>query len=326
MIQQFKNFSIINLFFLFILLFILRLGIYLDLPVSINTGFTELFSRLLIQVSIDNLFLPALNITLAGIVLFIQALIFNKIVNNFNILGRSTFLPALFYVVAGSIFTPFLFLSPPLVCNFFILFIIHKIMVDYKGPDAIGSMFDLGLIVAVGTLFYFPFVLYLILLWVSLIILRPFNWREWLSVLIGYITIVFFLGVYYYWNGRLLDFYEIWEPLSNKFPFYIKIQVTDYIVLFPIVACLLLGFIQLRLNFFKSFVQVRKFFQVLFFLFVFSALSYYLKSDFRINHFLLCIIPVAVLLAYYFAHAKKRWVYESFFLLIISFIIYFQFV
>jgi hypothetical protein len=146
------------------------------------------------------------------------------------------------------------------------------------------------------------------------------------SVLIGYITVVFFLGVYYYWNGRLLDFYEIWKPLSNKFPFYIKIQVTDYIVLLPIVVCLLLGFIQLRLNFFKSFVQVRKFFQVLFFLFVLSALSFYLKSDFRINHFLLCIIPVAVLLAYYFAHAKKRWVYEPLILIIISFIVYFQFV
>ncbi|MDA9554689.1 DUF6427 family protein [Pelobium sp.] len=326
MIQQFKNFSILNLFLLFILLFALRFGAYLDLPESLNTGFSELFSRLLLPISIDTLISPAANISIAAVILFIQALFFNKIVNDLNIIGKASFLPALFYVVAGSIFTPFLYLSPPLICNFFLLFIIYKIMAEYKGGDAIGPMFDLGLIVAIGTLFYFPFVLFLLFLWASLVVLRPFNWREWVGVLMGYLTVVFFLGVYYFWNGRLLDFYEIWKPLSNKFPFYIKIQVTDYIVLLPIAICLFLGFVQLRINFFKSFVQVRKFFQLLFYLFLFSTISFYLKAEFRISHFLMCVIPVSVLLAYYFAHAKRRWIYESFFLVIIGFIIYFQFV
>ncbi len=326
MIQQFKNFSILNFFFLFILLFILRVGIFLNLPQEVNSGFIELFSRLLIPYSIESLFSPTINICITAVVVFIQAVLFNKIVNNFNIFGKSTFLPALFYGVAASIFTPFLVLSPPLICNFFLLLIINKILLEYKKPDSISTMFDLGLITAIGTLFYFPFVLFMLLLWASLILIRPFNWREWISALIGYLTIVFLLGVYYFWNGRLLDFYEIWKPLSNKFPFYIKIKLSDYIVLFPIFIVAFLGTIQMRQNFFKSYILVRKFFQLLFFLFLFSTLSFYLKPDFRINHFLLSVIPIAVLLTYYFAFAKKRWIYESLFLVIISFIVYFQFV
>lgn len=326
MIQQFRNLNFINLIFLFILLFILRIGVYINLPAEINTGFVEFFARLLWQTAPDVVLSPFLNITIAAIVVFAQALIFNKIINNYNILGKSGFLGALFYVVASSVFTPFLFLSPPLFCNFFLLYLLHKILSEYKNVDSISSMYDLGLIVALGTLIYFPFVLFLLFLWIALIILRPFNWREWVSVIIGYITIVFFLGVYYYWNGRLLDFYEIWRPLSNAFPFSIKIQITDYIVLFPIVVCLLLGILQIRQNFFKSFVQVRKTFQLLFFLFLIAALSFYLKPDFRINHFLLCVTPVATVLAYYFASAKIWWIYESLFVVMISFVVYFQFV
>ena len=326
MIQQFRNLNFINLIFLFILLFLLRIGIYINLPTEINTGFVEVFSRLLWSTPPNIVLAPVLNITAAAIVVYAQSLIFNKIINNYNILGKSGFLGALFFIVASSVFTPFLFLSPPLFCNFFLLYVLHKILSEYKNADSINSMFDLGLIAALGTFIYFPFVLFLLFLWIALIILRPFNWREWVSVIIGYITIVFFLGVYYYWNGRLLDFYEIWKPLSNTFPFNIKIQIIDYIVLFPIVVCVILGIAHIRQNFFKSFVQVRKTFQLLFFLFLIGALSFYLKPDFRINHFLLCVIPVATVLAYYFASAKIRWIYESLFVVIISFVVYFQFV
>jgi hypothetical protein len=326
MIQQFRNLNFINIILLFILLFFLRIGIYLDLPADINTGFFELFKRLLIPTSIASILSPSLNITIAALVVFSQALIFNKIINNYNILGKSSFLPALSFIVASSVFTPFLFLSPPLVCNFFLLYILHRILLEYKNADSISGMFDLGLIIALGTLVYFPFVLFLLFLWFALIILKPFNWREWTSVVIGYVTVVFLLGVYYYWNGKLTGFYEIWEPLSKAFPFYIKIQITDYIVLLPIVICMLLGVGYIRQNFFKSFVQVRKTFQLLFFLFVIASLSFYLKTDFRRNHFLLCVIPVSAVLAYYFASAKIKWIYESLFVLMISFVVYFQFV
>lgn len=325
MIQQFRNLNFINFFFLFILLLVLRIGVFIHLPQELNSGFLEFFSRLLIPVSPQNFISPALNISLAAILVYVQALLFNRIVNTFNILGKSTFLPALLFVVCSSVFTPFLMLSPPLVCNFILLFLVYKILLEYKKFNSIATFFDLGLVIAIGTILYFPFILFLLLLWASLSALKPFNWREWLSALLGFLTIVFFLGVYYFWNDRLLDFYDIWKPLSNKFPFYIRINVFDYIVLFPIVIVMMLAFFQIRQNFFKSYVLVRKFFQVLIFIFLIASVSFYLKSDYRVNHFMLCVIPVATLLSYFFTNAKRKWIYESLFLIIIVFILYFQF-
>ncbi|MBK0382183.1 beta-carotene 15,15'-monooxygenase [Pedobacter sp. SD-b] len=326
MIQQFKNLSFFNIFILFALLFVLRLGIFWHLPANINSGFNIFFSRILVPLDFDKLLSPALNISLAALVVLGQALIFNRVINNYNILNKASFLPALLFVVCSSVFEPFLILSPPLLSNFLVLFIFTKVLREHKSVDSVAAMFDLGLAVAIGTVLYFPIVLFVLVLFTALILFKPFNWREWASVLVGYITIVFFLGIYYYYNNRLLDFYEIWRPLSTKIPFYIKINIADYMVLFPIIICLTLGFISLRANFFKSFVLVRKSFQLLALVFLVSILSFYLKSDYRINHFLLCVVPISVTLSYYFINAKKKWVYESLFIMMLIFIVYFQFV
>jgi hypothetical protein len=198
-------------------------------------------------------------------------------------------------------------------------------LIEYKNNNSIAAMFDLGLVIALGTLFYFPFVGFLLLLWIALLLFKPFYWREWLSVLVGFLTLMFILGVYYYWNNRLLNFIEIWKPLSTKLPIYINIEITDYIVLFPIATCVLLSMYYLNQNFFKSYVLVRKSFQLAVFILIIAVLTFYLNADFRINHFILCAIPVALSLSYYFTNAKKRWVFETLFIVTIAVTIYFQF-
>lgn len=326
MIQQFRNLNFLNIFLLLILLYLLRIGLFLNLPEEINSGFLDLGNRLLLANASKSILSPFANILLATILVFIQSLLFNRIINLYNVIGKSTFLPALTYVLASSVFTPFLFLSPPLICNFFILFILYRILSSIKNPAVVSTMFDLGMVAAIATIFYFPFSFLTIILWLALVIFRPFNWREWVAILIGYLTIFFFVAVYYFWNDKLANFYEIWRPLTTGFPVFIKIQLIDYIVLLPIAVGLILGFFQLRENFFKSYIQIRKTFQLLFFMFIIAVLAFYIKPDYRINHFLLCVIPVATLLAYYFLNASKKWFYEPLFFMIAGFIIYFQFV
>lgn len=326
MIQQFRTLNFFNVIILFLAVYVLRIGLLVDLPDEINTGFSETANRLLIRDAHTPLLSPSSNILIAGFVLFIQSLLFNRVLNEYNIMGKATFVPALVYITVCSVFTPFLLLSPPLICNFLLLFIIFRILQSYKDSSQISTMFDLGMVTAIGTIIYFPFVLFILILWIALIIFRPFNWREWGAVLFGYITITFLLGVYYFWNDKLGSFFEIWKPLTVALPVFISIEPLDYIVLLPIVIGLILGTIQLRENFFKSYIQIRKTFIYMFYVFLIGLASFYLRSDYRINHFLVCAIPVSTLLSFYFLNAKRRWFYETLFLLILVFIVYFQFV
>jgi hypothetical protein len=324
MIKQFRSIHPLNIILLIGIATLLRVGILMQLPDQISFEFMEPFTRLLIDLPFENTFSPLANVLIAQIILIIQALIFNRIINQHGLLGKTTFLPALMYVTAGSLLSPFLLLSPALVCNFLLLWMIDKFLSLYKRDEVRSVTYDLGMIVAIGTLIYFPFISLLPLIWISLMIFRPFNWREWFAVISGFITIFFFLAVFYFWNDSLVKFYSIWLPLTTKFPTNLRINLYDSLVLIPVVIILVLGFFQLQQNFLRSVVQLRKSFQLLFFMFFIGLLSFYLKQNLVLYHFLFCVPPAAALMSYYFLHSGKRWLYETLYLVLTVSIIYFQ--
>ena len=304
---------------------ILCLGVFLHLPKDLMPIFFEpAISNFTGKLSPENIS-PEANVLITLVLTIIQALLINTIVNRFNLVGRSSFLPALMYMTMASLMLPFLVLSPILICNFLTIWMLDKLLSIYRRAEIKSLMFDLGMIVALGSLVYFPFIVMLLLLWFSLMIFRPFNWREWVAIPIGFATVYFLLGVVYLWFDRMDAFYEIWLPLTYPFPTSIHIDVYDYLVLLPVVAIMALFVITLRQNLFKSVVHIRKSFQLLFCMLALAAISFYLNADWSINHFLLAVPPIAIYMTYYFSYATKRWFYESIFALLLITIIYFQF-
>jgi hypothetical protein len=326
MINYFRTSNPVNLILLFAYTFFMRIAIFLNLPDELNFEFLEPYAKFFIQIPHQHSFSPFANVVFAGLLVFLQAIIFNIVVNNHGLLSKPGYLPALLYITGTSLFMPFLVLSPTLICNFLLIWIMDNFMKIGKSSNAIMIMFDIGMIIAAGTMIYFPFIVMLLMIWLTLLLYRSFNWREWLSGLVGFVIIFLFLGVYYYWNDQLGMFYKIWLPLANKFPATFKINYNDYLVLVPVAVMMILAMIQLRESFFRSFISTRKAFQMLFFMFLCGIVSVYTKPDFHLTHFLLCVPPGAVLLAFYFANATKRWFYESLFMVLVIAIQYFLFV
>lgn len=326
MINQFRNLSPINLLLLVAYAFFMRIAIFIDLPERFDFEFLEPYAKLLIKIPSTSSFPPLVNVLTATVVVIIQALLFNAVINRHNLLSKPSYLPALLYVTGSSLFLQFLIISPPLVCNFVLIWIMDKFLKIGKAPNAIMIMFDVGMLIALGTLIYFPFIVLLAMLWLSLLLYRSFNWREWMAGFIGFLIVFFMIAVFYYWNNNIHQFFQIWKPLVNQFPSIFKINFSDYLVLIPVSLIMVLAVLQLRENFFRSFISTRKAFQMLFFMFIVVIISFYTKPDFRVYHFLLSVPPGAVLLAYYFSNAKKRWFYESLFAVLVLCIQYFLFV
>ncbi|MGV3548116.1 MAG: DUF6427 family protein [Pedobacter sp.] len=325
MINQFRSLHPLNLALLVAYTIFMRMAIFFHLPPELNVEILESYTKLFINIPNDALSAEA-NVFFATVIALVQALIFNRIVNNHGLLAKPTYLPALLYVTGTSLFLQFLVLSPALICNFLIIVIIDKFLKLSKTASAMSIMFDVGMLIAIGTLIYFPFILMLLMLWLSLLMYRPFNWREWISGIIGFLTIFMFVAVFYYWNDKIDRFIDIWQPLTNKFPSKLQINYDDYLVLIPVGVIMILAVIQLRDNFFRSFISTRKAFQMLFFMFLVSIFSFYAKRGVTVSHFMLCVPPGAVLLAYYFSNAKKLWFYESLFAILVICIQYFLFV
>lgn len=326
MINQFRILTPINILLLLVYTFFMRWAIYVNMPEGLNYSFLEFFQRLQIDISLTDSMSPLVNITIATLTVFVQALLFNRIINNHNLLVKQSFLPALMYVTASSLFMPFMLLSPTLMCNFLLIWMIDLFLKLGKAGNTTTMIFDIGMIIGLGTLIYFPFVGMLLLIFVSLMLFRSFNWREWLAGIVGFIIVFFFLAVWYYWENNLSAFYTIWKSFGNKFPSVITINYNDYLVLIPVFIILALATVILIENFYRSFINTRKAFQLLFFMFIIGLLSFYLRAEFRLSHFLLAVPAGSVLLAYYFSLAKIRWFYESLFIVFVLSIQYFLFV
>lgn len=325
MINQFRSLNPINLLFLAIYTVFLRVSIFFNLPTSLTFELVDSYTKVFGGIAVEPISAEA-SVFFAAIIVFLQALIFNKIINNHGLLAKPTYLPALLYITGASLFMQFMLLSPILIANFVIIIIIDKFLKLSKTTNVMSIMFDVGMLIALGTLIYFPFIMLLVMLWLSLLMYRSFNWREWISGIFGFLTIFTFVAVFYYWNDKIESFLDILRPLSNKFPNKLLIDFNDYLVLIPVVIIMILAAIQLRENFFRSFISTRKAFQMLFFMFMVSMLSFYTNPGVTVVHFLLCVAPGAVLLAYYFSNAKKRWVYETLFAILVISIQYFLFV
>lgn len=325
MIKFFRILNPVNLLWLILILIVLRFGFFIQLPETLPFNFLELFSRMLVPIPTNHLLTPSTNVFIAAVLVYIQALLINRLVNQYNLLAKPSTLPALTYITLCSLFIPFMVLSPPLICNFFIIWLFSKLLKFYKGEAVQATAFDSGMIVAAGTIIYFPFIFVFLIIWISLMVFRSFNWREWVAALMGFITVFFFLAVFYYWNDHISLFYKIWLPLGTHFPKRIKIDYYNYLVLIPAIAIMVLAIIKLQGNFLKSYVQTRKAFQLLFFMFVVTALSFYVNTSFRLYHFILCLVPAGIIMSYYFLYATRRWFYESLYILLLLSIIFFQF-
>lgn len=321
MIKQFRSLSPLNLILLVLTALLLRIPIWDKLVQQSPPNFQELFDRLLLEVSITRFLTPPVQLGLGLLCLFFQALLFSKVINKHNLIGKSGLMPALLYIVCGSLFSSFAFFSPVMLCNFLIIWLLNRFLNMYRQAEVRSLVFDVGMAIGVGTIIYLPFIAMLPIIWISLMIFRPFNWREWFIGLLGFLSIAFFLGFYYYWNDAIFSIAAIWLP-SNPVQ---APESINYWALLPFILIGILGLYKLRANFFRSVVHIRKSYQLLFAFFLLAVFSAAPWFGIHPDHYLMAVPPVSVLLAYYFMHADKRWIYEGLFLCLLLSVFYFQF-
>lgn len=326
MINLFRRYTPINILYLIPVALLLCIGAFINVPENLRPVVFEPAISNFLNTVYEQSITPEVSILVALTLTILQGILLNHIINKYNLLGKVNYLTALLYVALASIITPFLTLSSTLLCNFLLIWVIDKLLSTYREAEIKSTIYDTGLIIALGTLFYFPFIALFPAIWISLIIFRSFNWREWIAGILGFVTVYFILFIIYLWFDMLDPFLNLWDPLTRTFPSSLNIDMYDYWVLLVPLLILILFVISLRQNFFKSLVFIRKAFQLLFFMLLLAAVSFYLNTNLEAFHFLLCVAPLSIYMAYYFTHAKTRWLYETVFALLFFAILYFQWI
>lgn len=312
LIRLFKTQEPISLIILLILAFGIRMPYLLNSDPIPVFNYNEPFSTFLFNnfsVLWQN---KTINTILTTFVYFGIGIWLNKIINDYGLLFKNTLLPSLVFVIITGIFPTFYTMDAAILIIFLQLALFITLIKLFKSNQGTQKCFDAGIIVAVASLFYFPAIAWLMLVWFSLIIFRPFVWREWVSTILGVIMLYLFLAFYYFWMNRWDDFLEVWSPLKGTFwEINVFPRKSDYLPLFPMVLILIIAFNKLFENFYKNVLLVRKTQQIMVASILITAFSYYIKPSFSINHFILLAAPMTLFLSYYFLVAKKVWMAEG---------------
>lgn len=232
-----------------------------------------------------------------------------------------TQLPLLFYIVLTVSLTKFHWLSPSLVTSTLLIFLFYRVFDAYKSDKISLKFLDAGLLVGFASLIYFPSIFLFVGLLVTLILIRPFLWREWVFAFIGFlIPYAFTFSIYYLLDIPIND---LFSRIADAFRYYpIELGLSQkvfwfYVLVFTVIASY---FMAKAIDSMK--IHARKFFFVFLAFFLVSLLLFFVFGGTGTGMIFIGAIPLAYLFTHYFVKCKRTWVNDLFFAVFILLLIW----
>ena len=232
-----------------------------------------------------------ISLLLAALLTFVQSLLVNLIINENKITAKKNYLGGGVYIIFVSFFTEGIYLSPALFSATFILLMLRSLFLLAKADKQNGNIFDLGFMVSIAALFYFPTWGFLLFLLLGLGTVRPFVFREWIILWLGVVAPLFVLFTIFFYNDLSLPTVTLHNwTLGVQISELMKIQLVflGVIALFVIVTC------QSALR--GVAIQVRKFSSLLQFSLFITIGTFFFQVNLHWSHAVWLAIPLSILL------------------------------
>lgn len=305
MVGIFKANNPLNNLLLFIYGFILKLAwlIHPIIPVPQKTdGF--LFKELLLKLQPAGTQLPVIYSCITYILLFTQAIIFNKLIVDHKLMQRTNYLPAMSYLLITSMFSEWNVLSAPLVINTLLIWVWALLSTLYSNNKPKSALFNIGLIIGVCSFFYFPSLAFALLIVFGLIVSRPFSLSEWVIAFLGILTPYYFLFSYLFLTDKL-QHYKL-PQFAISYPYFHQ-NYWELAGIILILLAFLIGIYFVQANFRKQLVQVRKRWSLILFYLVVAVIIPFINATHTFQYWILIAIPLSAYIGAAFLYPVKRW-------------------
>lgn len=320
MLEIFRKNIFINSLLLLPYIFLVRIG---TLLMPQTYGADEISGTYIHAYIFNNLESPLMMNIIAGILIFIQALIINHIFLNQKISRESTLFPGVFYVLFVSLIADTSGLTPILIANTFMLLALNNTLNTYKNIRATPQIFNAGFMIAMASVFYIPYFIFILFGILSLLQLRSFKIREKLQFIIGVFTPYFLIFTLRYWYdlpfiemGFLNDIFFRWPEISMDQP------LIEYIAIAIVLIIALSCFVFYGNIVAKKAIQSKKKIEILYWYMIFSLIAYLVFNTKLEEHILSLAIPISLLLGILSSESKNKIFFElvHFLLIVIIFI------
>lgn len=320
MIALFKQKSPGNIVVLIIFGLLLKLPLFLypKMAVATNNDGT-LYHTLLNFLPVNTLLYSVLAFSL----LYIQALMINYFVNEYRMIARQNFLPAMSYLLITSLLPEWSYLSSPLITNTLIIWMFVKLFKLYNTPNAQTEVYNIGLIAGISSYIYFPSASFVICILLGMMILKPFKLNEIILFLLGCFTPYYFYGVYLFLTDQL-NFANFFPHISVRVP-VIKSSIWLACSTFLLAIPFLIGGYYVQTHLRKMLIQVRKNWSILLLYLLLAFFVPFVNADKSFHTWVLITVPFAAFHACAYFYPPKRWLSLLIFYATIGYVLFQQF-
>ncbi len=142
---------------------------------------------------------PAVHIALGLALIILNTGILNSIFNRHDFANKENFFPAFVFFFFSTSDLSWVYFNPVQLGVLFLLLSLRRLLTVYRVATPTSMLFDSGFLLGMAVI-CLPLSVFLIpLLWLGLMQLRSFNFREWVVPVVGLIIPVLYTAVVFWW-------------------------------------------------------------------------------------------------------------------------------
>ena len=266
---------------------------------------------------------PMVYSVIAFSLLYTQALMINYMVNEYRMIIKATYLPAMAYLLITSLMPEWNYLSSPMLANSFIIWMFIYLFKLYNSNNAKAQVYNIGLITGITSYIYFPSAAFVLCVLLGLMILKPFRLNEIVLFFLGCLTPYYFHAVYLFLFGEL-SLRNFFPQISVRIPLLKNsIWLAGSILLLTVPFLVGGYFVQANLR--RMLIQVRKNWSVLLIYLLLAFFVPFINSDQSFETWILVTVPFAAFHACAYFYPVKKWFPLIIFFITIGYILYQQY-
>ncbi|MDU1889863.1 MAG: hypothetical protein E6767_04170 [Dysgonomonas sp.] len=231
-------------------------------------------------------------------------------INTTNLLiRRRTLLPSAIIILLFSCHPSFIYMSPQYFGVLAVMYVISLLFVSYNATNKSIAAFASGFVLAVGSLFSPVLILYYLVLWLGLALMRCFSLKSFLATILSCVMVYFPVYSIFLFVGELNTLYDCFSSFA-------VVQLLDFPVLdfsisqWAIILCffLVFGIIMADnyVNRYKDKIKVRAYLSLLALFVSVGFLLFALLNITPLMSLYVVLAAGALLLGHFFALAEQK--------------------
>lgn len=263
----------------------------------------------------------------ALVFMILLAFLVFKINVQYSFIKVRTVLPSVLFILISSGLHELHSMHPVYPAALFLILTIDRIFNSYDKEVIHSNAFDAGILLAVGSLFYFNLVFFFPFLWIGFIILKPqVNWREYIISTLGFVLPWLAALAYYGATGQSDELMATLKSNISLHGSLLKGNLSVQIYLGFLALMILLSSISLLSQYDFKKISARKYFKAFFWVFLISCILLVANPGVSQDIIILLAIPVSYLVSNYLIYMKRPIWGEIFLYILLAGVIYLQFV